>query len=107
MASSRFVMVSVHGFERRHLNTHPTPPQESAGVRTAALERPALVRLPGLCYRSPARGSVVSPHSNGEESFMARGREKDRKLRRKHRKNVQRLKSLVRARRAAVKKGKR
>ncbi len=37
---------------------------------------------------------------------MARGREKDRKVRRKHRKNVQRLKKLVRTRRAAAKKGK-
>lgn len=37
---------------------------------------------------------------------MARGREKDRKVRRKHRKNVQRMKALVRGRRAAAKKGK-
>lgn len=37
---------------------------------------------------------------------MPRGREKDRKVRRKHRKNVQRMKGLVRARRAAAKKTK-
>ena len=35
---------------------------------------------------------------------MARGREKDRKTRRKHRKNVQRVKALGKARRAKGKK---
>ncbi len=35
---------------------------------------------------------------------MARGREKDRKTRRKHRKNVQRVKALDKARRAKGKK---
>ncbi|MFO0773876.1 MAG: hypothetical protein U0172_04325 [Nitrospiraceae bacterium] len=35
---------------------------------------------------------------------MPRGREKDRKVRRKHRKNVQRLKRKVKTRRAAAKK---
>lgn len=38
---------------------------------------------------------------------MPRGREKDRKVRKKHRKNVQRVKNLVKARRAAAKKAKR
>lgn len=38
---------------------------------------------------------------------MPRGREKDRKTRKKHRKNVQRVKNLVKARRAAAKKVKR
>jgi hypothetical protein len=38
---------------------------------------------------------------------MARGREKDRATRRKHRKNVQRVKGLARARRATAGKAKR
>ena len=38
---------------------------------------------------------------------MPRGREKDRKTRKKHRKNVQRMKSIVKAKRAAAKKTKR
>ena len=38
---------------------------------------------------------------------MPRGREKDRKTRKKHRKNVQRMKELVRGRRAAAKKARR
>ena len=38
---------------------------------------------------------------------MPRGREKDRKTRKKHRKNVARMKGLVKARRAAAKKVKR
>jgi hypothetical protein len=38
---------------------------------------------------------------------MARGREKDRATRRKHRKNVQRVKSLARGRRGAAAKAKR
>ncbi len=37
---------------------------------------------------------------------MPRGREKDRKTRRKHRKNVKRMKGLVKTRRAAAKRGK-
>lgn len=37
---------------------------------------------------------------------MARGREKDRKTKKKHRKNVERKKGLVKARRAAAKRGK-
>lgn len=37
---------------------------------------------------------------------MARGREKDRKTRKKHRKNVKRMKALVKARRGAAKRGK-
>jgi hypothetical protein len=43
----------------------------------------------------------------GEHITMPRGREKDRKTRKKHRKNVQRMKGLVKARRAAAKKVKR
>ena len=43
----------------------------------------------------------------GEPITMPRGREKDRKTRKKHRKNVQRMKGLVKARRAAAKKVKR
>lgn len=38
---------------------------------------------------------------------MPRGREKDRKTRKKHRKNVQRVKALAKARRTAAKKVKR
>jgi hypothetical protein len=38
---------------------------------------------------------------------MPRGREKDRKVRKKHRKNVQRVKGLAKSRRAAAKKVKR
>jgi len=38
---------------------------------------------------------------------MARGREKDRRVRRKHRRNVRRVKALAKSRRAAVSKGKR
>ncbi len=37
---------------------------------------------------------------------MARGREKDRLVQRKHRKNVARLKRLAKARRAQAKRGK-
>jgi hypothetical protein len=42
-----------------------------------------------------------------EGDTMPRGREKDRKTRKKHRKNVARLKALVKTRRAAAKKVKR
>lgn len=42
-----------------------------------------------------------------EGEIMPRGREKDRKTRRKHRKNVARVKGLVKTRRAAAKKVKR
>ena len=38
---------------------------------------------------------------------MPRGREKDRKVRKKHRKNVARVKALAKTRRAAAKKVKR
>jgi hypothetical protein len=44
---------------------------------------------------------------NEENLHMPRGREKDRKTRKKHRKNVQRVKNLAKARRAAAKKAKR
>lgn len=37
---------------------------------------------------------------------MATAREKDRKTRKKHRKNVQRVKALAKTRRAAAKRGK-
>jgi len=37
---------------------------------------------------------------------MARGREKDRKTRKKHQKNVKRVKALVKSRRSAAKRGK-
>lgn len=40
------------------------------------------------------------------ELGMPRGREKDRKTRKKHRKNVQRVKELVKTRRASAKRGK-
>lgn len=42
-----------------------------------------------------------------EGETMPRGREKDRKTRKKHRKNVARVKALVKTRRAAAKKVKR
>ena len=38
---------------------------------------------------------------------MARGREKDKKVRKKHRKNVKRVKALAKTRRAAAGKSKR
>jgi hypothetical protein len=37
---------------------------------------------------------------------MATGRDKDRKTRKKHRKNVKRMKALAKARRGSIKKGK-
>jgi hypothetical protein len=56
-----------------------------------------------------ARDKVIRAAGLGRRriSIMARGREKDRKTRKKHRKNVQRMKGLVKARRAAAKKAKR
>ena len=42
-----------------------------------------------------------------EGDSMPRGREKDRKTRKKHRKNVARVKALAKTRRAAAKKVKR
>ena len=42
-----------------------------------------------------------------EGDSMPRGREKDRKVRKKHRKNVARVKALAKTRRAAAKKAKR
>ena len=39
-------------------------------------------------------------------AIMARGREKDRKTRKKHRKNVKRVKAKAKARRSAAKRGK-
>jgi len=42
-----------------------------------------------------------------EGETMPRGREKDRKVRKKHRKNVARVKALAKTRRAAAKKVKR
>jgi len=56
---------------------------------------------------------MARPNSSAGESVidegatMPRGREKDRKTRKKHRKNVQRVKALAKARRAAAKKVKR
>ena len=57
-----------------------------------------------MCYTSRA-GLPAGVMLNEEHSIMPRGREKDRKTRKKHRKNVQRMKGLVKARRAAAKKG--
>jgi len=60
-----------------------------------------------------ARFRVARPDTSAGESVidegatMPRGREKDRKTRKKHRKNVQRVKALAKARRAAAKKVKR
>jgi len=39
----------------------------------------------------------------GDQLIMARGREKDRKVRKKHRKNIKRMKALAKSRR--VKRG--
>ena len=60
-----------------------------------------------------ARGQQEPMHridysvKEGEHITMPRGREKDRKTRKKHRKNIQRMKGLVKTRRAAAKKAKR
>ena len=67
---------------------------------------PRLRGCAGMCYTSRA-GLSAGAMFNEEHSIMPRGREKDRKVRKKHRKNVERMKGLVNARRAAAKKGKR
>jgi hypothetical protein len=42
-----------------------------------------------------------------KEVAMARGREKDKKTRKKHRKNIKRMKAIAKVRRAAAPKSKR
>jgi hypothetical protein len=62
-----------------------------------------------VCYTDPhkarARGSFRFHFLQFGET-MATGREKDRKTRKKHRKNVARVKALTTARRSKAKKGK-
>ena len=62
-----------------------------------------------MCYpdshKARARGSFRFHFLQLGET-MATGREKDRKTRKKHRKNVARVKALVTARRGKSKKGK-
>lgn len=63
-----------------------------------------------LCYTTRGLGAAHEGRprtGNPRGETMARGREKDRKVRKKHRKNVQRVKALAKARRAAAKKVKR
>ncbi len=65
--------------------------------------RPRLSARGSPCYTFAALEQVRTLTERDAE-IMARGREKDRKTRRKHRKNIQRLKALAKARRS--KKGK-
>jgi len=78
------------------------------------------LRLEGFCHILSLRGIepcvIQTQQGEDEGSFrfhflrfgetMATGREKDRKTRKKHRKNVARVKALVTAGRGKAKKGK-
>ena len=52
----------------------------------------------GLCYMSQ-RGPQPNGSRKGASDAMARGRLKDKKTRKKHRKNIKRMKALAKARR--------
>ncbi|WP_447598023.1 hypothetical protein [Nitrospira sp. Nam80] len=60
-----------------------------------------------MIYNARVGNLMPTRDANEETIIMPRGREKDRKTRKKHRKNVQRVKNLVKARRAVAKKAKR
>jgi len=63
-----------------------------------------LVTPSRLCYTIAVTRSSITFLLKGVG--MARGREKDRKTRKKHQKNVKRMKGLVKKRQAAAKRGK-
>ena len=69
-----------------------------------------LWRTEALCYTSGGLVRWLEHRMQtiiDEGDSMPRGREKDRKTRKKHRKNVARVKALAKTRRAAAKKVKR
>ena len=76
---------------------HRTPQDNvrSTALSARQMDGVFLERRAGLCYTN---GTF---HLFCEETFMATGRDKDRKTREKHRKNVKRMKALAKARRGS------
>ncbi len=92
---------TLRGFSKKE-RYHTMPCRRRASKERAAEEGARGRCLCGggdLCYRTRPH-----PFDGGDHHVMARGREKDRKIRRKHRKNVMRVKALGKARRAKGKK---